>query len=74
MLSLEHLVLVDELAGHILSAKAATAIDTERMALEVIRREGREDWWRYYVQDLKEDPRGAFQFITCSSNKLWMTQ
>jgi hypothetical protein len=49
MPSLEHLVLVDELAGHILSAKASTAIDTERMALEVIRRECREDWWRYYV-------------------------
>lgn len=41
MLSLEHLVLVDELAGQIQSAKAATAIDTERLALDVIRQEGR---------------------------------
>ncbi|MCX6877099.1 MAG: trimethylamine methyltransferase family protein [Verrucomicrobia bacterium] len=41
MLSLEHLVLVDELTHQIRRAKAATAIDAEHLALEVIRQEGR---------------------------------
>ena len=41
MLSLEHLVLVDELASQVKSAKAATAINAETLALEVIRQEGR---------------------------------
>jgi trimethylamine--corrinoid protein Co-methyltransferase len=41
MLSLEHLVLVEELANQVKSAKAATAIDAEHLALDVIRQEGR---------------------------------
>ena len=41
MLSLEHLVLVDELTSQIRSAKAATVVDTERLALDVVRQEGR---------------------------------
>lgn len=41
MLSLEHLVLVEELANQVKSAKAATAIDAEHLAMDVIRQEGR---------------------------------
>ena len=36
-----HLVLVDELTSQIRSAKAATVVDTERLALDVVRQEGR---------------------------------
>lgn len=41
MLSLEHLVLVDELSNQIRSAGAAAVIDAEHLALDVIRQEGR---------------------------------
>jgi len=41
MLSLEHLVLVDELLSQIRSATAAATVDTEHLAIDVIRQEGR---------------------------------
>jgi len=41
MLSLEHLVLVDELVSQIRSSTAAAAVDTEHLAMDVIRQEGR---------------------------------
>ena len=40
MLSLEHLVLVDELVSQIRRATAAAALDTEHLAMDVIRQEG----------------------------------
>ncbi|GAF98297.1 unnamed protein product, partial [marine sediment metagenome] len=41
MLSLEHLVLVDELVSQIRCATAAAAVDSEHLAMDVIRQEGR---------------------------------
>jgi hypothetical protein len=41
MLSLEHLVLVDELVGQIRGATAAATVDADHLALDVIRQEGR---------------------------------
>ncbi len=41
MLSLEHLVLVDEMASQLRGAAAVAALDAEHLALDVIREEGR---------------------------------
>ena len=41
MLSLEHLVLIDELVSQIRGATQAAAVDAEHLALDVIRQEGR---------------------------------
>ena len=41
MLSLEHLVLVDELVSQIRSATRATTVDTEHLAMDVLREEAR---------------------------------
>jgi len=43
MLSLEHLVLVDELVSQVRGAKAAAAVDAEHLAMDVIAQEGRPD-------------------------------
>jgi len=40
MLSLEHLVLVDELVSHIRRSTVAAAVDTEHLAMDVIRQAG----------------------------------